>query len=150
MAPFPPAPALSPQALQVVFVYPDTTRNPDPSNRFSDAPRLEFLGRKFADVVYTEVISTRWSHSSAVQLQASSFPGMIDQGFRAFIERAVRAYQWQNRVQGPFPPGVNPQSAAEAERVFLTYVGAVSVQYPPDDGYNRLRDWFTDLLLARG
>ncbi|OJT09174.1 hypothetical protein TRAPUB_14384 [Trametes pubescens] len=71
---------------------------------------------------------------------------MTTTGFMTFMQRVANAYQWRHQVNGPYPPGVNPQSAEEAQRMFYTYTGAVFVHY--DSDFARVKNWFTDLKTA--
>ncbi|EIW52554.1 uncharacterized protein TRAVEDRAFT_52997 [Trametes versicolor FP-101664 SS1] len=123
----PPAPQLPQQALQEIFSYPDQNRPLDPTNKFSNALRLEFFGSKIALAVYTNAMTTT--------------------GFQTFMERTANAYQWRHQVNGPYPPNVNPQSAEEAHRIFYTYTGAICVHYD-SEGFARVQNWFADLKSA--
>ncbi|KAI9060805.1 hypothetical protein FKP32DRAFT_1595131 [Trametes sanguinea] len=139
MAFVPPAPALPGEALLEIFIYPDpafaANRALDESNKFSDTARLEYLGRKATELVYMDLLRTRWPHSSAEQLQ-----GMVDNGFNALLERAASAYQWSQRVHG-YPVGFDRNSPQESRRLFCVYAGAVHVEY----GYERLKGWVAEL-----
>ncbi|KAL1941086.1 hypothetical protein VTO73DRAFT_7722 [Trametes versicolor] len=146
----PPAPQLPQQALQEIFSYPDPNRPLDPTNKFSNALRLEFFGSKIALAVYTNVIRDLWPGATRAQLQASTTPpicAMTTTGFQTFMERTANAYQWRHQVNGPYPPNVNPQSAEEAHRIFYTYTGAICVHYD-SEGFARVQNWFADLKSA--
>ncbi|KAH9847750.1 hypothetical protein C2E23DRAFT_741129 [Lenzites betulinus] len=118
----PPAPRLPAAAISSIFVYPDSTRQLDPSNIYSDARRLEFMGTTMAEMM------------------------MVQRDLRTLMERAVAAYRWAYQVDGPFPPNVNPHSATEAHRIFLTYVGALNAT--GGEGHQLVKDWLTDLARA--
>lgn len=70
----PPAPQLPQQALQEVFTYPDSSRDPVPGNKFSGARRLEIIGSPIAETVYMDVMRLRWPGASAAQLLVSPHP----------------------------------------------------------------------------
>ncbi|KAI0367085.1 hypothetical protein BV20DRAFT_1055072 [Pilatotrama ljubarskyi] len=136
MAIFPLAPQLPGEAMLEVFVYPDPARPLDPSNKFSDARRLEFLGEKTAEMAYMDLLGARNRRLSAAELE-----GKVSDTFGGFAKRVAETYHWTNQVGG-YPPNVDRQSVEEALRLFHTYAGAVIVEY----GYPELRAWMAKLV----
>ncbi|KAI0354531.1 hypothetical protein OH77DRAFT_1426129 [Trametes cingulata] len=131
----PPAPELPGEAILEVFVHPEAPsahRALDPSNKFSDARRLEMLGQTMTELAYMDAMHRLWPNVGAEQLTL-----LFNTTINGFMEKAVRTYRWKERVVG-CPQHINlMESAEEAHRIFRTYAGAVHVQH----GYEKLRDW---------
>ncbi|KAI0773079.1 hypothetical protein BD413DRAFT_711192 [Trametes elegans] len=74
MAAIPPAPSLPGEARLEVFVFPGALlpdRTLEEDNKFSDAYRLEFLGKKMSELAYMEVLRNRWPKVTSQQLRPS-------------------------------------------------------------------------------
>ncbi|KAI0324226.1 hypothetical protein GY45DRAFT_1365187 [Cubamyces sp. BRFM 1775] len=137
----PHAPQLPAEALREVFLYPDPNRPADPRNQFSDASRLAFFGQKMAETVYLCIAGDRMRGKDAAQIQA-----YFNHTFLRFAERTAQTYQWAHNIR--YPQNVNGNAPQESRRLFFTYVGAVSVQYP--DAFSRLQGWMIALLEFYG
>ncbi|KAI0367083.1 hypothetical protein BV20DRAFT_1001090 [Pilatotrama ljubarskyi] len=135
----PPAPQLPGEAALEIFVHPQASSAHhalDPDNKFSDGRRLEILGQKMTGLAYMDAMYRQWPNVGAAQLTI-----LCNTTINGFMEKAVRAYRWKERVIG-CPPHINlMKSNEEAHRLFRTYAGAVYVEH----GYERLRDWVTAL-----
>ncbi|KAI0773077.1 hypothetical protein BD413DRAFT_611992 [Trametes elegans] len=135
MAAFPPPPALSAQASQDVFTYPNELPADHPRRIAND--RLVYLGRMQAEIVFTEIMLQQ-SPAISTHLHSSMLA--------RFMVSVARAYEWSRQVQGYPRQGFNWQSPQEAQRIFCAYAGAVHLEHQ----YGGLRQWMVDLVHAIG
>ncbi|KAI0668156.1 hypothetical protein C8Q78DRAFT_1174447 [Trametes maxima] len=139
MARIPPEPRLPGEALLEVFVYPGSlppNRPLEPDNRFSDARRLEILGKSLVELVYMDIQRGRQPGANAQQLTV-----LVNSRIRGFMERTVAAYKWKDRVRG-YPETFDRNSPQqESHRLFWTFAGAVHVAY----SYEELKKWISAL-----
>ncbi|KAI0643419.1 hypothetical protein C8Q79DRAFT_928560 [Trametes meyenii] len=143
MARIPPEPRLPGEALLEVFVYPDSlppNRPLEQDNKFSDARRLEILGKMMVELVYMDIQRGRQPMANAQQLTT-----LVNSRIRGFMERTVGAYRWKDRVRcarlSPYNKEAETKGMQESHRLFWTFSGAVHVEY----GYDELKKWMSAL-----